>query len=75
MARKPGFWSTSFKDKAAAKRQAAEIADAMAPLMNQGPTTSEDLATTLQRLGELHAAGVLTDQEYAAKKAEILARM
>lgn len=75
MARKAGFWTTSFKDKRAAKLQAAEIADAMAPLMTNPSTSPQDLTDMLQRLSELHAAGVLSDDEYASKKAEILARM
>jgi hypothetical protein len=29
----------------------------------------------IQQLADLHAADVLTDQEFAAKKAELLARM
>jgi hypothetical protein len=30
---------------------------------------------TLERLAELHQKGVLTDAEFAAKKAELLARI
>lgn len=36
---------------------------------------AEDPMQALQKLGQLHEAGVLTDEEFAAKKAEILQRM
>ena len=39
---------------------------------SQQPT---DLVDQLERLGKLYAAGVLTDEEFSAKKAEILARL
>ncbi|QRM35881.1 SHOCT domain-containing protein [Microvirga sp. VF16] len=35
----------------------------------------EDIFATLERLVELHKNGVLTDEEFAAKKAELLARI
>ena len=34
--------------------------------------TTDDLITQLQKLGELHQAGILTDEEFAAQKAKIL---
>lgn len=36
---------------------------------------STDPVDQLERLGKLHAAGVLTDDEFSAKKAELLARL
>ncbi len=36
---------------------------------------AEAIILLLQRLGELHAAGVLTDDEFARKKAELLQRL
>jgi hypothetical protein len=36
---------------------------------------SEDVLATLERLAELHRKGVLTDQEFTAKKAELLGRL
>ena len=33
----------------------------------------DDMLTQLQKLGELKAAGVLTEEEFAAQKAKILA--
>ncbi len=35
----------------------------------------EEALATLKKLGDLHAAGILTDEEFAAKKAEILAQI
>ena len=35
------------------------------------PAASDDMAE-LQQLAELHAQGILTDEEFAAKKAQIL---
>jgi hypothetical protein len=37
--------------------------------------SSDDVLTTLERLAELHRKGVLTDQEFTAKKAELLSRL
>lgn len=36
---------------------------------------SADPMADLQQLGQLHDSGVLTDEEFATKKAEILARL
>jgi hypothetical protein len=37
-------------------------------------TAPADVMQQLQQLGELHHAGVLTDEEFAAKKTELLGR-
>jgi hypothetical protein len=34
-----------------------------------------DIAVQIRKLAELHSQGILTDQEFATKKAELLARM
>ena len=50
----------------------------MAAMKSSNTSSSEqpiDLVDQLGRLGELHAAGVLTAEEFSAKKAEILARL
>lgn len=39
------------------------------------PTPAPDIADQLRKLGELRDAGVLTDEEFLAKKADLLARM
>ena len=44
-----------------------------APPPPPAPAAQEDMLTQLQKLGELKAAGVLTEEEFAAQKAKILA--
>jgi hypothetical protein len=39
------------------------------------PTQSSDPMEQLQKLGELHAQGILTDEEFASKKQELLNQM
>ncbi len=54
------------------------IVDAMRDRLSRAdaPTTAApDVAGQLRQLGELRDAGVLTAEEFAAKKAEILARL
>jgi hypothetical protein len=56
------------KDRFPSKAQAPhEIAAA--------PTTQVDVADQLHKLGSLRDAGILTDEEFATKKAELLARL
>lgn len=53
------------------------IADAE-PVPNPAPASTgrqDDILSTIERLSELHRKGVLGDGEYAAKKAELLARL
>jgi len=40
-----------------------------------GGTTSDEVLATLERLGKLRDAGVVTPEEFEAKKAELLARL
>jgi len=45
------------------------------PVMQAAPPPAEpDMFEQLQKLGELKAAGVLTEEEFAAQKARILAQ-
>jgi hypothetical protein len=48
-----------------------------APISAAAPAQSaaDDPMATLRKLGELRDAGILTEEEFAAKKAEILSRM
>lgn len=39
------------------------------------PKASEDVLPQVEKLGQLHDAGVLTDEEFQAKKAELLQRL
>ncbi|HSX53409.1 MAG TPA: SHOCT domain-containing protein [Patescibacteria group bacterium] len=54
-----------------ASRWGATEEQQAAPATTSGSDPMEDL----QQLGQLHDSGVLTDEEFAAKKAEILQRM
>ena len=58
----------AFVDTVKAQTVAAKSSDGASP---EKPTDPVD---QLERLGKLHATGVLTDEEFSAKKAEILAR-
>jgi hypothetical protein len=40
-----------------------------------GRQSHDEILTALERLGALHQKGVLSDQEFAAKKAELLSRL
>lgn len=37
--------------------------------------SQEDAMAQLQKLGELHTAGILTDEEFASKKQDILSKI
>jgi hypothetical protein len=50
-------------------------AQAAAPAHEPAAAAPVDLASQLQQLANLRDAGVLTDEEFAAKKADLLARM
>jgi hypothetical protein len=51
----------------------AQVQSAPPPQYAQPAPAQDDLATKLQHLGELHAAGVLTDAEFASAKEKLLA--
>ena len=53
------------------QQQAAAQAPPEAPAPAAAPP-ADDMTAQLQQLAELHAQGVLTDEEFAAKKAQIL---
>jgi Short C-terminal domain len=58
-----------------ARRQADRYAGdqpAPAPVEQAPPQEAADPYEQLKRLGDLHAQGVLTDEEFAAEKAKIL---
>jgi uncharacterized Zn finger protein len=68
------------QDEQAAKAQAydQQQANAQQPVYAPPPPQAaapaeDDMLTKLQKLGELNAAGVLTEEEFAAQKAKILA--
>ncbi|RJQ71985.1 SHOCT domain-containing protein [Pseudonocardiaceae bacterium YIM PH 21723] len=58
---------------AAALRDA--IHQANKPQVQEIPVGQQDVLDQLAKLGDLHKAGILTDEEFAAKKAELLSRL
>ena len=52
--------------------QADQATHAQAPPPPPPPAPEEDLYTKLERLGALHAQGILTDEEFASEKAKLL---
>jgi len=42
---------------------------------NNGPSGTSDVLAAIEKLGDLKAKGILSDQEFAAKKAELLSRL
>jgi hypothetical protein len=39
------------------------------------PQSQEEILAALERLGQLHQKGILSDDEFKSKKAELLARL
>ena len=58
------------KNVAAYEQAAAQAAPP--PQAPPPPAPEEDSITQLERLGALHAQGILSDEEFAAEKAKIL---
>ena len=56
----------------AAAEQAAQAAAAAQPPPPPPAPAGDDLIASLERLGTLHAQGVLTDEEFGAAKAKLL---
>ncbi len=57
---------------AAPSPPAAEVVAAAAPVPDAPAALSDDVYEQLKKLGELREAGILTDAEFDAKKAQIL---
>ena len=51
------------------QQQAAAVEQGMA---QQAPPAAEDTTAQLQQLAQLHDQGILTDEEFAAKKKQLL---
>lgn len=56
-------------------RLSAPSQPASAPVASSPPAAAPDPIELLRRLGELRDAGIVTDAEFAAKKAELLSRL
>ena len=54
------------------QQQAAAYQQAPPPPAAAAPAAEDDTLEQLQKLGELKAAGILTEEEFAAQKAKIL---
>jgi Short C-terminal domain len=54
-------------------QQAAQTAAAAAPPAAPAAAPAVDVATELQKLADLKAQGILTEEEFAAQKAKLLA--
>lgn len=71
--RQANKWSAQEEQQAdqqqAAEEEQAPPAEPAAP----AAPTQDDMLNQLQKLGELKASGVLTEEEFAAQKAKILA--
>lgn len=46
-----------------------------APASNTNPVNTDETLKSIQQLGELHQAGILTEAEFSSKKAELLNRL
>lgn len=64
-------WATQADAEAYQQQQQAYAA---APPPAPAPAAAPDTMAQLQQLGELKAAGILTEEEFAAQKAKILAQ-
>jgi hypothetical protein len=42
------------------------------PVQDAGPADQSDVIEQLKQLGELHASGILTDEEFAVQKSKLL---
>jgi hypothetical protein len=60
------------KAQAAAPQPAPEVAPVSAPAPAEQAALSDDVYDQLKKLGELREAGILTDDEFQAKKTQIL---
>ena len=69
--RQANKWSAQ-EEQQAAEQQQQDAAPPPPPPQPAAPA-QDDMLTQLQKLGELKAAGVLTEEEFAAQKAKILA--
>jgi hypothetical protein len=71
------FRETELNGNAAVRAAQAEVIkfNLMAAASAPPPQQQDDVAATLRKLSSLHAEGLLTDDEFAAKRAEVIARL
>lgn len=69
--RQQGKWAEQDAQKAAQQQPQQYAAPAPAPAA-PAAESMDDKIEQLKKLGELHDAGILTDEEFAAQKAKLL---
>jgi hypothetical protein len=71
------YHETALDNKAAVRAAQAEAVkfNLMADKASEPPPKQDDVADVLRKLASLHDEGLLTDEEFAAKRAEIIARI
>ena len=69
--RQAGRWAAQDTQQAGPPQQQYEEQYQQAP--PPGPEQGDDMLDRLQKLGDLKASGVLTEEEFAEQKAKILA--
>jgi hypothetical protein len=47
----------------------------LAPVKAPAPASTDDILTMIERLSDLRQKNILTEEEFAAKKAELLNRL
>ncbi|WP_296605878.1 SHOCT domain-containing protein [Nocardioides sp.] len=73
--RQAGRWQQQADAQAYQEQQYAQPAYAAPPPPHPAPAAAggDDMIAQLERLGELRDKGILTDEEFAAQKAKLLA--
>ena len=64
--------TAAYQQDVAAAQPAPQPQYAPAPPPPPAAPSQEDVINQLKQLGELHASGILTDEEFAAQKAKLL---
>jgi hypothetical protein len=67
--------SVSGEDRPSPEAPSAPPAPAAHPQENWTPPITQDVFAIIERLADLHSKGILSDEEFAAKKTELLSRV
>jgi hypothetical protein len=65
--RQAGRWANEANEQQVAQQPVQE-----APVQQQAPVAQDDAVAQLEKLAQLKEQGILTEEEFAAKKAQIL---
>jgi hypothetical protein len=63
-----------FNAMAAKIREVVSLGHASA-VAQSAPSVGETITESIEKLAQLHSAGILTEQEFTQKKAELLSRL